>query len=96
MLAIARSMPRINLLAVKLGHKNMQYRVKHRLGRSFQEVRQADEYPAFTHSDGVVEVLKRKKSHLKIGHGGARSQLSIDLLEQGTDTWIRLRCLGHD
>ena len=79
--AVAHRVGRVDRLAVELGDQDVQDGIQHRLGRAFQQIREADEDASLAKPDGVVDVGEAVEADLKFRRGRAWTQLTIRLLK---------------
>ena len=80
--AVTRGMCRVNGLAMELGDEDMQDGIKHRLGRAFKKIREADKDASLAQADGAIDIGETIEADLKPRYGRARAQITICLLKK--------------
>jgi hypothetical protein len=80
--AVTRGVGRINGLAMKLGDEDVQDGIKHRLGRAFKKIREADKDVSLAQADGAIDVGEAIEMDFKLRQRGTRAQLAVCLLKK--------------
>jgi len=75
----------VDRLAIHLGEQDVSDRPKNRIGRSFEEVREAHEETPVAQANRVVDVGEGEEFHLQFGQGSARAELIVCFLEDFED-----------
>jgi hypothetical protein len=70
--------------------------MQHGIWSAFQEIREANQNLSLTQTNGVVQVAEGEEAHVKFRHGRPRTQLTVNLLKEISDsgvqeTWVRAR-----